>query len=1093
MKKYLSLLILLISPLFLIAQSWEILQESNVQRSGDRKITPTLYTLAKLSDKAMKDQLWKSPIESSDNRNSNSIIEVMLSDGTLDEFQIVEYKMMEEELARKFPDFKTFYGISKTEQSRIIRIDYTTNGFRAVITDYTGQTYIDPYQTSDKEHRIIYKKENIRAGEDWVCETESDNVKVSESVDRFAGDCMLRTYRMACAATGEYTAFHGGTVSDGLAAIVTAFNRVNQIYEQEVASRFELVANNDQLVFTNAGTDPYTNNDGAVMLNQNQTTVDNIIGNGAYDIGHVFSTGGGGIASLRSLCADGNKARGVTGQGAPTGDPFWVDYVAHEIGHQFGGNHTQNNSCNRNGETAVEPGSASTIMGYAGICAPNVQSNSDPYFHAISIGEMSAHITSTNCAVVTNFGNTAPVVTNLSNYTVPKSTYLALEASASDADEDVLTYCWEQIDNEVATMPPVSTNSAGPAFRSLNPSNEAIRYLPSIDNIINNSTDTWEVLPSVARTMNFRVTVRDKVFVPGCTDETDMTITVDGGSGPFLVTNSSIPSVVNEGQSITVEWDVAGTDLAPVNCSDVEIRLSVDGGLTYPTVLLSSTTNDGSAVVSIPLGITSTARLMVKCADNIFFDINDSDFEIEPGLDGFTMALDPNSAEQCNDQQLSFDINTTAFGGFSTPIDLTMTGTPAGSNVSFSQNPVTPGGTSTVSISNFGSNSGNFVLDVQGVAATFTRNQSFNLTLGENVVAPSLSSPANNATDVALSPTLTWNLISSASTYDYELRTAPNGGGTLIQSGTVTGNSVAVASSLAPTTLYFWRVRSSSICNTSAFSNDFSFTTANITEVCQSFTAAVTPVNIRRGRANNPSIAFADFAVGLDETISDVNVLDITGTHGNVGDLAFVLVSPNATQVILQDFLDCGNVDDFDMGFDDEASLTMVDCPPTQNNTYQPTDNLSSINGENASGDWALAVFNFGATIGLLTNAEIEVCYLTTAAPCNLNVTSTNASGPGSLQNAISCATSGDVINVNTGANTIINLAGAGLTIEKNLTIQANPADNIIIRYNGSSSALEVLENFNLTISGITFEQETIPKDSNARELKYRRETRKLH
>lgn len=172
-------------------------------------------------------------------------------------------------------------------------------------------------------------------GSDFRCLVERDESHLRLPSGLSSGT-QLRTYRTVVAATGEYTAFHSNpsppNVSDGLAAIVTAMNRVNGIYEREVAIRMTLVANNDQVVYTNSGTDPYTNSDGSAMLGENQTNVDSVIGSANYDIGHVFSTGGGGIASLGVPCDGSFKARGVTGLNSPTGDSFWVDFVSHEMG-----------------------------------------------------------------------------------------------------------------------------------------------------------------------------------------------------------------------------------------------------------------------------------------------------------------------------------------------------------------------------------------------------------------------------------------------------------------------------------------------------------------------------------------------------------------------------------------------------------------------------------------------------------------------------------------------------------------------------------------------------------------------------------------
>jgi hypothetical protein len=256
-----------------------------------------------------------------------------------------------------------------------------------------------------------------------------------------------------------------------MAAIVTTLNRVNGVFEKDAAVRMILIANNNLIVYTNAGTDPYSNGDPGLMIGENQANIDAVIGNANYDIGHVFGTNSGGLAGLGVTCLTGAKALGVTGSGAPIGDPFDIDYVAHEIGHQFNANHTQYNDCNRNNSTSVEPGSASTIMGYAGICAPDMQSNSNDYFSTASLYEMRPFVVTNGCDVEVVLTNSAPTVAPLSNYSIPASTPFFLTASATDPNGS-LTYCWEQIDiftGTLRTMPPAATNIDGPMFRSLTP------------------------------------------------------------------------------------------------------------------------------------------------------------------------------------------------------------------------------------------------------------------------------------------------------------------------------------------------------------------------------------------------------------------------------------------------------------------------------------------------------------------------------------------------------------------------------------------------------------------------------------------------
>jgi hypothetical protein len=320
----------------------------------------------------------------------------------------------------------------------------------------------------------------------------------------------LRTYRLALAATGEYSIYHGGTKPLVLSEMVIAMNRVNGVYEQDTAVRMVLIANNDLVIYLDGTTDPYTNNNGSTMLGQNQTTLDTVIGNANYDVGHVFSTGGGGVAQLRVPCVTGSKARGVTGLTNPIGDPFYIDYVAHEMGHQYGGNHTFNGnagSCsgsNRNASTAYEPGSGTTIMAYAGICSPqNIQNNSDDHFHTHSIQEIVAYTTTgngNNCPVITNTGNSAPTSeAGTGGFTIPINTPFILTGSGTDPNGgDVLSYNWEEYDLGPAGHPNSPVNNA-PIFRSFPSVPEPFRYFPRLSDIVNNTQTLGEILPSYTR------------------------------------------------------------------------------------------------------------------------------------------------------------------------------------------------------------------------------------------------------------------------------------------------------------------------------------------------------------------------------------------------------------------------------------------------------------------------------------------------------------------------------------------------------------------------------------------------------------------
>jgi hypothetical protein len=626
---------------------WNDVNESLIESNATRYIIPQSYRTLKLDFEAMKSLLISSPLEfSSQSNRTSTIISLPFPDGTMQEFRIVESPVMARELSEKYSDIKTYIGTIEGNNLISARIDFTPLGFHAMIFTPDGNIFIDPYSLFDTENYIsYYTRDYVNENKSLDCELVSDQSRIDElnylkeSMTLTPTGPQLRTYRLAVACTGEYSTFFGGSVSNSMAAIVTTVNRVVGVYEKEVAVRMILVANNDTLVYLNASTDPYSNNDGGAMLGQNQTTVDARIGSANYDIGHVFSTGGGGVAYLGVICVSGWKAQGVTGSSAPVGDPFDIDYVAHEMGHQYGGNHPFNGtagSCsggNRNASTAYEPGSGSTIMAYAGICAPqNLQNNSDAYFHTINFNEIVAYTNSgsgNGCAVITNTGNSAPTVTvPTGGFYIPKSTPFSLTGSATDPNGDALVYCWEEFDLGPAGAPGSPSGNA-PIFRSWNSTSSPTRYFPRLTNLINNTTVIGELLPTYTRTLTFRLTARDNKAGGGGVDYAQLQFNVDGNSGPFAVTSPNTNVTLPGGSSQSITWNVTNTNVAPVNCANVNILLSTDGGQTFPTVLLANTINDGTEDVVIPNTPSTTARIKVEAVGNIFFDISNANFTIE--------------------------------------------------------------------------------------------------------------------------------------------------------------------------------------------------------------------------------------------------------------------------------------------------------------------------------------------------------------------------------------------------------------------------------------------------------------------------------
>jgi len=621
---------------------WQPVEQASQQHaSSEAWVQPKAFRTVQLQHSRLRALLSKAPKESAQTPiSSGALISLPMPDGRQAQFRFVESPVMQPDLAARYPEIKTYRGWGVDDPAARVRFDLTPAGFHAQILSPRGAAYIEPYLRGNTNLHAVYSRRDASpSAPSFHCLSAGILTTTGaspEATPAVVSGGNLRTYRLACAATAEYVQYFGGTVPAGLAAIVTAINRVSGVYETELGIRLVLVAQNDLIIYTNAAAEPYSNGNPSALLMQNQATLDAVIGSTNYDVGHVLSTAGGGLAGVGVACVAGFKAQGETGTYPPVGDAFYIDYVAHELGHQFGASHSFNsslNACgygNRCASTAFEPGSGSTIMSYAGICsADNLQSHSGPYFHSASLEQILSYTSAGSgkaAASLTSDGNNAPTVDAGPSYTIPMGTPFTLTATGGETDGETLTYCWEERDLGPSITLGTPDNGSSPLFRSFNPTASPARTFPQWSDILNGTRTRGEMLPTTSRTLNFRVTVRDNSTNGGATASSDVQITVTTNAGPFSVTGPAAGVTWSGAQTIT--WNVAGTADAPIKEAGVNIVLSTNGGLSFPIVLVSNAPNNGACSVLLPALDSSAARIEVQAADNIFFAVSPGNFSI---------------------------------------------------------------------------------------------------------------------------------------------------------------------------------------------------------------------------------------------------------------------------------------------------------------------------------------------------------------------------------------------------------------------------------------------------------------------------------
>ena len=946
---------------------------------ANNQIICTKLAIKKVKAFNLEDSLFKTALSPKQGQaRANTVVYFPDEDGEQIAFAVSEAHVFSKELALKYPNIKSYRGVSMDGSSKRIHFSVSPKGIQSMMTG-RGEKGMLFMEKGMGETYILYNRKNHTAKDiGFICKT-SPKIFQEEvaSTAKLVDDQTLRRFRVAIAASGEYTNYHGGTKAGALAAINATLTRVNGIFERDLGVTLELIGNTDEVIYTNPATDPFTGS----LSSQTQNTLTSVLGEASYDIGHLFNqkddTLDGNSGFIGSVCRDNRKGSAYTTFSDPEGDLFDIDLVAHEMGHQFGANHTFSH-ISEGTSVQVEPGSGTTIMAYAGITGVNnVTSNSDDYFHYISIVQIREYLETISCGETIPLTNTPPVLNPVQNYVIPKTTAFVLTGDATDADVgDVITYAWEQIDNGIVTQATFGpTSPTGALFRSLPPTVAPERYFPELDRILSGNLtqtnpgldDAWETVASVERNVNFALTVRDNALNGGQLVSDEVSVLVSDDAGPFIVTSQDTPMSYVAGEAQTISWDVANTNLAPISAEQVAIYLSTDGGLTYPTLIAENVVNDGDHTIVIPAQPTVAGRFMVKARNNIFFAINDQDFTIEASevvLNFSTLAY-----EICKPNDLVVDFNYETFLGFSEESTFSIAALPEGLNAVFS--PLTANSNDTpITITFTGVSSlpiGSYPLTVTATSPSITKDIQIVLNIFDtNFSEVNLIAPEDGFLNASKDLTLEWE--ATIQNTSYELQIATDAAFANIVASPIVNTNVYAPTALENNTQYFWRVKPMNSCGEGVFGASRTFTTIEFN--CVEQNAFGLPLEIS---SNGTPTIVSRISFFEDLALADINVnLDLE--HSFLADLVISLTSPEGTTVVLLSS-SCGEARNINAVFDDDALPFTCTGNPAVSGTVRPLGTLSSFNGESILGEWILEVKdNAAADGGRLNSFSLEVC-----------------------------------------------------------------------------------------------------------------------
>ncbi|HIG66624.1 MAG TPA: hypothetical protein EYQ44_02155 [Porticoccaceae bacterium] len=924
---------------------------------------------------------------------SQSVVYFPNTSGQMMPFLVTEKSNFSSVLAAKFPNITAYSGIALNNPDVKVRFSMSPDGIEAMIEGDQGpeKTTIRKLSRDADSYVVFTKLDLMKTRNPFSCSTPVPskaaktprfNLK-NENFNRtsFSNESFLSKYRLAISASSQYSDYYGGTLEGALAGINTTLTGLNFIFETDLGVTFELVDDNDLIIYTDAESDPYTD-DLNGLNGELQSNLDSVIGADNYDIGHIFSSFGAGMSgnagAIGAVCNDSNKGSAYSDWAQPEGSVF-TNLVAHEMGHQVGANHTFSMRTESTGAN-VEPGSGTTIMSYAGITGPDdVATLADDYYHHVSIQQSWAYLQGQACHVNSANENSVPSVTAIPDYTVPVKTPFVLIGDGTDADvEDVLTYTWEQIDDGLVTSDVFGPeNTQGANFRSLAPTMSSIRYFPLLSSVLSgnltqqdpDTTSTWETLPNVPRELNFALTVRDNAEGGGGVASELVKVTVVDNDGAFSIISQGSGQLYLTGSTQTITWRVAGTNVSPILAELVDITMSVDGGLTYPYTLAENVNNDGSHAVAMPDVVTSTARVRVEPTDNVFYAINARDFGIT--RDDIVLTYSELDYAVCNNQSTSASLTYETSSAYTDTAIFSSLNAPSGLAVGFS--PVSASVNNTPIDVTFSAATdivpNTYPVEVIATSDIRTQSVTLNVSAYSSIFTPvTLTLPADQSVLSDLATKLQWQKQNNAVSYKVEVATDQSFS-EIFLSSTVDTNFTSVTG-MQRETNYYWRVTPINSCGVADAGTVYTFTTPNL------FQAQNLPVMIR---SDEPTSVSSTISISENLVITDVNVgVDVSHTY--VGELTLILTSPTGMSItLLQDV--CVNEDyssgsDINAVFDDEGSdLECGLSSPVVSGTLRPQiGSLDTFNDQSTQGDWVLSITDiYAGDGGSLDNFTLEM------------------------------------------------------------------------------------------------------------------------